>query len=435
MDSELELVQRKAFDYFVYEMNVENGLIPDKTQAGCPASIAATGLALACYPVAVERGLLTRSEAIRRTLTTLNFLARAPQGPGVEATGHRGFFYHFLDIETGQRAGRCELSTIDSTFLFAGALAAAEYFIEETQNEHDIRSLADALYRQADWQWALDGGTTVRHGWTPEGGFLKYRWEGYDEALLLYFLALGSPTYPIPPECYDAWLSSYGWESCYGFEYVYAGPLFTHQLSHVWVDFRGIRDSFMRKKGIDYFENSRRATQVQQEYAIRNPLKWEGYSKYSWGLTASDGPGPATIKLNGIQRRFHGYIARGVPFGPDDGTVAPWAVAASLPFAPEIILPTIAHLIDDDRLKSSNQYGFSASYNPTFEREGDTKKGWISPWHYGLNQGPIVLMIENYRTGFLWKLMRTCQHLVTGLNRAGFQGGWLAIAGKSGPHA
>lgn len=424
-DSELELVQRQAFDFFAHNMNPANGLIPDKTEPGCPASIAATGLALACNPVAVERGLLSRSQAIQRTLATLQFLQAGDQGTDQDATGHRGFFYHFLDLETGRRAGNCELSTIDSTFLFAGALAAAEYFDGADDDERQIRALANALYERADWVWALDGGTTIRHGWTPEGGFLRYRWEGYDEALLLYILALASPTHPIPERCYDAWLSTYRWEQCFGQQYLYAGPMFTHQLSHVWIDFRNIQDAFMREKGIDYFENSRRATLVQREYAIRNPLQWKDYSELCWGITASDGPGPVTLKLNGVQRRFFGYVARGVPFGPDDGTVAPWSVVASLPFAPEIILPTIAHLLEDDKLRQFNRYGFSASYNPTFQRGSGDELGWISPWHYGLNQGPIVLMIENHRTDLLWRLMRGCGYIRTGLHRAGFEGGWL----------
>ena len=150
-------------------------------------------------------------------------------------------------------------------------------------------------------QWAQNRGATVTHGWKPKRGFLKYRWEGYDEALLLYILGLGSPTHPLPESSYTAWTSSYQWESCYGYEYLYAGPLFTHQLSHVWIDFRGIQDAFMREKGIDYFENSRRATYVQQCYAIENPHKFEGYGESCWGITASEGPGPATLKLDGIE--------------------------------------------------------------------------------------------------------------------------------------
>ena len=178
-------------------------------------------------------------------------------------------------------------------------------------------------------------------------------------------------------------------------------------------------------KGIDYFENSRRATYVQQQYAMDNPLKFAGYGRYCWGITASDGPGPDTIKVNGIERQFFDYLGRGVPYGPDDGTIAPWAVVASLPFAPEIVLPAIDYYINQVKLTESNPYGFKATFNPTYPVKSSNPYGWVSPWHYGLNQGPIVLMIENYRTGLLWRLMRDCPYIASGLRRAGFGGGWL----------
>jgi hypothetical protein len=237
--------------------------------------------------------------------------------------------------------------------------------------------------------------------------------------MLLYILGLGSPTHPLPESSYTAWASTYEWKKCHGQEYLYAGPLFTHQLSHIWIDFRRIQDAFMRDKNSDYAENSRRAMYIQQQYAMANPLGFAGYNHCCWGITASDGPGPTILRINGIQRQFYDYIGRGVPYGPDDGTIAPWAVMASLPFAPEIVLPVIDHCIYKLKLKEGNRYGFKASFNPTYPG------GWISPWHYGLNQGPIVLMVENYRTGLLWQLMRNCPYIVSGLRRAGFTGGWL----------
>ena len=427
VDAELEKLQRETFGYFLHEANPANGLVVDKTAADWPASIAATGLALACYPVAVERGFMSRTAAVERTLATLRFFRNSPQGPEADATGYKGFYYHFLDMRTGRRAWQCELSTVDSAFLLAGALTAVIYFDASTADESEIRALGEALYRRADWQWARNQGATVTHGWKPESGFLGYRWEGYDEALLLYVLGLGSPTHPLPEESYAAWASTYRWERCYGQEYLYAGPLFTHQLSHVWIDFRGIQDAFMRDKGIDYFENSRRATYVQQRYAIDNPLEFNDYGSHCWGITASEGPGPITIELNGIERRFFDYLARGVPYGPDDGTLAPWAVAASLPFAPEIVLPTLDFCIHQAKLTEFNSYGFKASFNPTHPGSSGNPYGWwVSPWHFGLNQGPIVLMIENYRTGLLWQLTRKCRYIADGLRRAGFDGGWLA---------
>jgi hypothetical protein len=421
----LDRIQKETFEYYVGEVNAGNGLVADSTQPGSPSSIAVVGLALTAYPVGVERGFWTREEAAVRTATTLSFFERSSQGPEADATGYRGFYYHFLDMNTGQRAWHCELSTIDTTFLIAGALAAAAYFDAETERERGIRRMAEALYRRVDWVWACNGGATVTHGWTPESGFLRYRWHGYSEALLLYVLGLASPTHPLPPASYRAWTSTYGWKDIYGTEFLYAGPLFIHQLSHLWLDLRGIADGFVHERGIDYFENSRRATHVQQEYAIRNPQEFAHYGRHCWGITASDGPGPATVKIRGILRKFHGYLARGAPFGPDDGTVAPWAVVASLPFAPEIVLPTIRYFIEEIHLKEREAYGFEATFNATYPETSKNPFGWVSPWILGLNQGPIVMMIENFRSALVWRLMRACPAIRTGLTRAGFRGGWL----------
>jgi hypothetical protein len=323
----------------MHEDNPRNGLVADKSSDGCPASVASVGMALSVYAIGVECGWLTREQARRRTLAALRFFRDAPQSRARDATGYKGFYYHFLSMQMGRRAGRCELSTVDSAFLFAGMLTAAAYYQQDDPEEAEIRALADALYRRADWRWAANRGATLTHGWRPESGFLRYRWSGYDEALLLYILALGSATHPLPPESYAAWVSTYGWRKVYDTELVFAGPLFVHQYSHVWVDFRDIQDSYMREKGIDYFENSRRATVVQREYAIRNPLEFDGYSKDCWGVSASDGPGWSAHVIDGVERLFFGYRARGAPFGPDDGTISPSAVVASLPFAPEIVLP------------------------------------------------------------------------------------------------
>ncbi|MEO7218420.1 MAG: glucoamylase family protein [Gemmatimonadaceae bacterium] len=423
-DKLLDTVQKETFEYFVKETNPANGLVRDRTTGDAPASIAATGLALASYPIGVERGFMTRADAVQRTLTCLRFFHTSQQGTQNDATGNKGFYYHFLDMNTGRRVWKCELSSVDSAFLIAGMLLAAEYFTSDTQDETEIRTLADALYTRIDWQWMLNRGPTVSHGWRPKRGFIPYRWDGYDEALLLYILGLGSPSHPLPPETYTAWASSYLWKEIYGIEYVFSGPLFTHQLSHIWVDFRGIKDAYMRGKDSDYFENSRRATQVQQQYAIRNVLEFEGYGEHCWGLTACDGPGPAKRKVKGIERRFFDYVSRGVPFGPDDGTIAPWAVVASLPFAPEIVLPTIEQMANL-RLMDKNPYGFKTSFNQTYPEKNAGFDGWISAGHCGINQGPIVMMIENYRTQFIWNLMRKCKYVTTGLKRAGFTGGWL----------
>jgi hypothetical protein len=426
-DKMLDNLQHDTFQYFLHESNPRNGLVKDKTAPHWPASIAAVGLALAAYPVGVECGYLSRADAVQRTLATLRFFHDSPQGTQPDATGYKGFYYHFLDMDTGRRVWNCELSTIDSTFLLAGGLTAAAYFTGNAEGEREIRDLADALYRRADWVWAQHGGKTVTHGWTPEKGFIPYRWEGYDEALLLYVLGLGSPTHALSVGSYPAWAATYVWKHIYGIEFLYAGPLFIHQLSHIWLDLRDIQDAPMRAKDSNYFENSRRATRAQQEYSIRNPQDYTGYSEQCWGVTASDGPGPTNRKIDGVERTFYDYLARGVPFGPDDGTISPWAVVSSLPFAPDIVIPTIAYF-DRMELRIDNPYGFKATYNPTYPVKTSNKYGWVSPWHFGINQGPIVLMIENYRSGMLWDLMRGCGYIRDGLRRADFQGGWLAQA-------
>jgi hypothetical protein len=418
----LHQLQRDSFDYFVTEINPANGLVRDKTAPGWPASIAAVGMALTVYPIGVERGFMARAEAVLRTLTVLRFFARSEQSESPRATGYKGFYYHFIDMDSGQRVWNCELSSIDTALLIAGMLTAAEYFQADTPEEAEIRSLADQLYRRVDWQWMLTRKGTLCHGWGPRKGFLRWHWEGYDEALILYVLALASPTFPIPRASYDAWSRTYEWKSVYGIDYLYAGPLFIHQMSHLWLDLRGIRDDFMRDHGLDYFENSRRATHVQRQYAICNPLGFPEYGELCWGITASDGPGPACRRIDGVQRRFYDYVARAAPYGPDDGTLAPWAVAASLPFAPEIVLPSIRHY-HGLPLCEADTKGFKASFSSVYRHNDGTR--WVSPYHFGINEGPTIIMVENYLHDRPWKLMRGCAYLSDGLLRAGFRGGWL----------
>jgi hypothetical protein len=423
-DEDWRRLQFSTLLYYLHDTNPDNCLVRDKTARDAPSSIAAIGMAMASAPIVVERGIMIREFAAKLTRRRLLYLMQLPQGPEPDASGYKGFFYHFLDMETGRRVWQCELSTIDSAFLFAGALTVAAYFDGDTPEEADIRQLANDLYERADWNWACDGGVTLTHGWRPENGFIPHRWRGYDEGLLLYFLGLGSPTHPLPPESYTAYTETYQWKEIYGRELLYSGPLFTHQLSHMWVDFRGIRDAFMRERDSDYFENSRQATYVQQEYAIRNPMNWVGYGEHCWGFTACDGPGWIMREINGVEREFLDYVARGAPFGPDDGTVAPWVVIASLPFAPEIVIPTVRNFARMN-LGATRLYGFKPSFNQSFPVEDSDTGWWVTPCHFGIDQGPVVLMVENYRTGLLWNIMRRCQPLVSGLRRAGFSGGWL----------
>ncbi len=418
----LDQLQRAAFGYFLQAVNPANGLIADTSRENSPASIGVVGFALSAYPVAVERGWMARADAVERSLATLRFFHDSDQSESPEATGFKGFYYHFLDMHTGARVWRSELSMMDSALLIAGALTAGRYFTANTAAEIQLRELVDVLYRRVDWRWAQHGGPTINHGWKPESGFLHYGWDGYNEAIVLYVLALGSPAHPIEGDCYQAWTATYQWEHLYGYDFLYAGPLFVHQFSHAWIDFRGIQDRFMREKRCDYFENSRRATEVQREYARRNPHGFAGYDEHCWGLTACDGPSNQLPELANERRRLFGYAARGVPYGPDDGTLGGWAALASLPFAPEIALCAAGNMLQRyPEMLSAQRY--ASSFNPTLASAD--RGAWVSTGHFGLDQGIVVMMIENHRTQLIWRLMRDCPYVGTGLRRAGFRGGWL----------
>jgi hypothetical protein len=419
-DQLLERLARAAFSYFLEHADPVTGLVADTSRRDSPASIAVVGFALSCYPIGVERGWIARVEAASRTLKALRFFWNSPQSADADATGYKGFYYHFLDLRTGRRVWQCELSLIDSTLLLAGILTAAAYFNAPAADETEIRELAEGLYRRIDWQWAQNGGTTVAQGWKPECGFLNAGWEGYSEATILYVLGLASPTFALSPRSFGGWTSTYQWENIFGYDFLYAGPLFIHLFSHAWIDFRGIQDDFMREKGSDYFENSRRAVAIQREYAARNPHGFIGYGPNFWGISAGDGPGNEELRECDRDRRFFGYTDRGVPFGRDDGTIAPWGMLAALPFSPPTALTAVRRMIErhsgicvGDRM--------SSGFNPSLIDQG----GWISEGHFGLDQGIVVMMIENHRSGLIWKLMRSCPHVATGLRRAGFVGGWL----------
>ncbi len=417
----LDRIQRDAFRYFPAATNPANGLVADTSREGSPCSIAVVGFALSSWPVAVERGWTDRATALASCLASLRFFRDSSQGEDPHATGYKGFYYHFLDMRTGARMWSSELSMVDTALLMAGALTAAAYFDREGGDEAELRSIVDALYRRIDWRWAQGGEATLRQGWKPESGYLHYGWDGYDEAIVLYVLAGASPTNPIAKECYRAWTLTYQWEDLYGYEFLYAGPLFVHQHSHAWIDFRGIRDDFMREKRCDYFENSRRATEVQREYARRNPRRYCGYDEDCWGLTACDGPGTHVPPAAGERRRWFGYAARGVPYGPDDGTLSGWASIASIPFAPDIAMRAAREMLRRyPEMWSSGQC--ASSFNPTL---ADERGAWVSEGLFGLDQGVMVMMIENYRSGLIWKLMRNSPIVRNGLRRAGFRGGWL----------
>lgn len=433
----LDTLQERTFGYFWETANPRNGLVPDRWPTPSFSSVAAVGFGLTAYPVGVERGYITREQAAERTLNTLRFFWNAPQGPQpTGVTGYRGFFYHFLDMQTGHRFENVELSTIDTGLFLMGALAAQEYFDGDDPREREIRALADSLYRRVEWDWMQLPSGIISMGWKPDEGRFDFGYQGYNEAMLLYLLALGSPTHPIDARAWPAFTRTYRWGEFHGQEHVNFAPLFGHQYSHVWIDFRGIQDAYMREKGIDYFENSRRATLSQQAYAIANPGGWEGYSGEIWGLTASDGPIDTTLVIDGRPRTFHTYWARGAALGEvnDDGTLVPTAVGGSIPFAPEVTIPTLMAMRESYGDHLFQRYGFLDAFNPTLDFEPGSRLqhgrivpgvGWFDGDYLGIDQGPIVLMAENYRSRLIWELMKTNPYIVRGLCRAGFADGWL----------
>jgi hypothetical protein len=433
-------IEDRTFRFFWETVNRANGLVPDRWPTPSFSSIAAVGFALTAYPVGVERGWIRREEARDLTLTTLRFFWNAPQGPANGGTaGHKGFFYHFLDMAEGRRYRDVELSSVDTTILFMGMLFAAQYFDSREPAETEIRRLADAIYARADWNFfRSDGRAPISMGWHPGEGLIERNWAGYNEGMFVSILALGAPVHAVPAGSWAQWTAPYPsfWRGSGATRHIAFAPLFGHQYSHIWIDFRGIRDAPMRAAGFDYFENSRRATYSNRAYCIANPMRWDGYSADVWGLTACDGPGDVVRPFKGQQRPFFGYSARGPidqPDGRDDGTIAPTAALGSLPFAPEIVIPCAEAMLRDHGARIYSRYGFLDSFNPSFRYTDarsttgpvDPQYGWVARDYLGIDQGPILLQAANYRDDFVWRHMRRSRPIRVGLERAGFTGGWL----------
>lgn len=438
-DPLLDALQEHTFRFFWERADPATGLVPDRWPTPSFASIAAVGFALAAYPVGVEQGWVGREAARDRVLATLRFFAAAPQGPDAAGmTGYHGFFYHFLDMTSGARFGDVELSTVDTALLMAGVRVCRAYFDRDDPAEAELRTLADELFDAVEWDWATPRPPLVTMGWYPESGFHHLDWRGYDEAMIVYVLALGSATHPVAAEAWDAYTATSPWGSFEGREQFGFAPLFGHQYSHAFVDFRGIGDAACRARDTDYFENSRRATLSQRDYAIANPGGFLGYGPDVWGLTACDGPADVTARYDGRDVRFFTYAARGASFTEvrDDGTIAPWAAAASLPFAPEVVIPALVQMRARWGDELWTGYGFRDSFNPSFATTGEAPQmgrvvpgvGWFADDVLGIDQGPIVLMLANHRDGLIWRLLRDDPVIVRGLRRAGFTGGWLEEA-------
>jgi hypothetical protein len=400
-DAFLDYVQQSCFDYFWYAANPANGLVPDRTASGSPCSIAAQGFGLTAIGIGIDHAWISRAQGAARVLTTLNTFYNGPQGASTTGViGYRGWFYHFLDMNTATRVNSgTELSSIDSVLLLAGVMYAKQYFDGTNADETDIRTLADAIFNRVDWTWMAQGTAAVAMGWFPESGFIQNNWIGYNEAMILYILGLGTATNPLPAISWNVWTSGYNWATFYGQTHVAFAPLFGHEYSHCWVDFRHIADNYMSYHGSTYFENSRRAALAQVAYCSTAPFT--GYSSTIWGLTACDGPPPT------------GYTARGLPpSGFDDGTIAPTAAGGAMCFSPEYSLPALKAFYDGYRARLWTDYGFRDAFNLGL--------GWYDTDELGLDQGPIVVMIENYRTARVWQVFMKNPEVQRGLQRAGF---------------
>lgn len=414
----LDSIQHRTFMFFMGEHHPEWGIVKDRTASWAPASIASTGFGLPSFAIGAERGWITREEAAQITLNTVNFLVNSLQSPDTLASGYKGFFYHFLRMDTGLREWRCELSSVDTGLLMMGILFARSYYDRGNETEKQIRSRSSQLLENIEWDFMMMPDTgmyanQISMGWHPESGLHQMGWSGYNEALFLYILAAGTGL-ENAKESYKSWLSTYKWKTPYeGLSHVAFPPLFGHQFSHCFIDFRGLADEYMREKGIDYFENSRRATYVQRQYAIDNPHGWVGYDSLCWGITASDGP---TDRYNFDGREFLGYAGRGTS-GPDynyfdDGTVAPYGPLSSLPFAPEIVFPTIRSINERLGERLWGKYGYYDSFNLT--------ANWVNDDYIGIDQGPMLIMIENFRSGLVWNYVMKDPVIIEGLERLGF---------------
>lgn len=418
-DAFLDSIQYYSFLYFLNETNPDNGLIPDRNADWSPSSIAAVGFGLPSFAIASERGWISREQAAAQTLNTLIFFFNAEQSDDDSATGYNGFFYHFIDMKSGKRSWNCELSTIDTGWLIAGIIFCRQFYDQQNETENQIRELADKILNRLDWEFFImpkesEDANSISMGWTPENGLHFMGWRGYNEAIMLYIIAAGLDMENIE-SAFQAWLSSYEWQTPYeNLSSLVFPPLFGHQYSHMFVDFRYINDPYMKEKGIDYFENSRRAVYIQRQYAIDNPYGWVGYDSLCWGISACDGPGE---KFNFDGKEFLGYAGRGTS-GPDlvysdDGTIAPTAIASSIVFAPELVIPTLKSLLQKYGDRVWGKYGFVDAFNLTAD--------WFDPEYLGLDQGPIILMIENFKTGLIWNYVMKDSIIQKGLKKLGFE--------------
>jgi hypothetical protein len=387
-DPLLEELERANFRFFWEQANPETGLVRDRfnvrrSDKSELASIAATGFGLTALCIGENRHYISRLESQRRVLDTLRFLWK-------KLPHHRGFFYHWANVNTGQRIWDSEVSSVDTAILLCGILTCRQHF---TQPE--IHELASAIYNRVDWNWLSEDTPVLPHGWTPERGFLQYRWDDYSEMMMMYLLGLGSDTHPLPAKAWDSWKRS-------TFEYNgirYIGsfaPLFIHQYSQAWFDFRGKRDRYA-----DYFRNSIVATDVHRRFCLDLAKQFPDYTDDLWGISASDSK--------------KGYVIWGGPpsAGPIDGTVVPCATGGSLPFQPEATMRVLRNIKNRYGQKTWSDYGFVDAFNPL--------TNWYDTDVIGIDIGITMVMAENARTAFVWDTFMKNPEAMRALDRAGFK--------------
>ncbi|HKO42524.1 MAG TPA: glucoamylase family protein [Pyrinomonadaceae bacterium] len=392
----LEEVSRHSFQYFWEQADPNTGLVPDRARMdGSPleeshrgvGSIAATGFGLTALCIAAERKWISSEQALERVRNTLRFFDG-------KAFHKNGWFYHWQDVRTGDRRWKSEVSSIDTALLLGGILTARQYF----RHDAEIVRLATRIYERVDFRWMLNGhATLLSHGWKPETGFLKPRWDTYSECAILYLLAIGSPTHPISPgSWYSFWRDRYKYEG-YAYFTTIGVPLFMHQYSHAWIDFRGRRE--IKGDRIDYFENSVNATMAHRAFCMHLAPEFPSYGPNVWGITASDSA--------------KGYLAwGGPPRDPGiDGTVVPSASGGSLMFTPELSIAALRTMKEKFGPRVYGKYGFTDAFNP--------KTGWIDRDVIGINAGIILLSAENLRTGNVWRWFMMNQEIPRAMERIG----------------
>lgn len=384
----LQAIEEAAFRFFWEAASPYTGLVKDRSYADGTddrpvASIAATGFGLTALAIGDRRRFRSSEKIRERVRKTLKFLwERFPQ--------HKGFFFHFVDMHSGERVWNSELSSVDTTLLLLGALTCGRHF-----EDAEIKELAVKLFLRADWQWMLNGGRLLSHGWRPESGFIEYRWDNYCELMMIYLLALGSPSFPIPGESWEAWERT--WFDYEGLHYIESrAPLFVHQYSHAWFDFRGKRD-----RHTNYFQNSILATRAHKIFCQKLKDEYPWFGENLWGITASDSQ--------------KGYVVWGGPpkAGPIDGTLVPCAPAGSIPFLPRECLDVLHRMKRDYGKKVWKRYGFVDAFHP-----GDK---WFDRDVIGIDVGITMLMAENARSGFVWDTFMSSEVAQRGMERAGFR--------------